>query len=123
MSSNAEAYKILYDNVVTIMFIYVKILDISFNQLTGTLPPTLSLITSLEKIYFDDNQISGEIPDLSRLTKMVHMYLGWNLLSGLLPQSVWGLSNLVTLSVFDNVDLGGTIPESVAGDYRLTPAM
>lgn len=95
---------------------FAKVLDMSFNLLTGTLPSTLGAITTLEKLYLDDNQITGEVPNLSRLIKMAHIFLAWNSLTGLFPQSIWSLTELQTLSFFDNVGLSGTIPTSVSGE-------
>jgi hypothetical protein len=85
-------------------------------MLTGTLPRVLSVLTSLDNLFLDDNRLTGEIPDLANLTKLDALLLGWNSFTGVLPSSTWGLTELVTFSVFDNIELKGSIPRSVSGE-------
>ena len=85
-------------------------------MLTGTLPRALSVLTSLDNLFLDDNKLTGEIPDLANLTKLDALLLGWNSFTGVLPSSTWGLTELVTFSIFDNIELKGNIPRSVSGE-------
>jgi hypothetical protein len=38
-------------------------LDLSYNQLTGSIPPEIGNLTNLTHLYLNDNQLSGIIPD------------------------------------------------------------
>ena len=62
-------------------------LDLSDNQLSGTIPD-LSSLTQLQNLYLGDNQLSGTIPDLSSLTQLQNLYLGDNRLSGTIPEEL-----------------------------------
>ena len=76
--------------------------------MTGEIPASLNSLTSLVNLFLDDNQLSGEIPDLSRLTSLTHLYLNRNLLSGTIPD-LSSLVNLTRLNLRNN-QLSGTIP-------------
>lgn len=76
-------------------------------------------MTALEKIFLDNNQFTGSVPDPSRLTNLIHIHLGNNFLSNELPRAIWALSELVTLSIFNNNLLSGTIPTIIGGKYTL----
>ena len=83
-------------------------LDLSDNQLSGTIPD-LSSLTSLTTLNLRDNQLSGTIPDLSTLTQLQTLNLSANQLSGTIPD-LSTLTQLQTLNLRDN-QLSGTIPD------------
>ena len=78
------------------------------NQLSGPIPD-LGNLTSLQYLILNQNQLSGEIPDLSGLTSLYYLYLNNNQLSGEIPNSLGGLTNLYYLYLHEN-QLSGTIP-------------
>jgi Leucine-rich repeat (LRR) protein len=110
-------------------------LDISANNLNGTIPATLGSIVSLKEMYLDNNTLEGPIPtelaqcqNLMKLSLEVNQLTGdigsvintlprsltWldltaNLLSGTIPSSIGMLTNLDFLDLADNT-LNGTIP-------------
>ena len=84
----------------------------SFNQLSGTIPPSLGSLSLLTMLCLYNNQLSGVIPSsLGSLTALPQLWLTNNSLSGSLPASLGRLSRLVTLDLSLNL-LSGTIPSS-----------
>ncbi|CAA6669035.1 unnamed protein product [Spirodela intermedia] len=117
-------------------------LNLSTMNLSGTLSPEISKLTGLNEIYFSleclfanfdmillitqqagNNNISGQIPNLSRLRNLAKLHLQGNNFSGVLPPSLGRLSNLRELFVEKN-RLRGKIPASLLGDgltFRYLP--
>ena len=96
------------------------------NGLSGLLPD-LGALTELTVLYFGFNQLTGPIPDLSALTNLTSLSVDFNEMSGQFPD-LSALSNLTTLSLPGN-RLTGTIPNLSAltnltvlylGDNQLT---
>jgi Leucine-rich repeat (LRR) protein len=94
---------------------HVSSLNLSSNQLSGTIPMQLSYLTELQTLNLSSNQISGTIPkELGTLTKLTEFDLGANQLSGSIPADLGGLTNLTELDLSSNL-LTGPIP-TVLGD-------
>jgi hypothetical protein len=71
----------------------VKILALSFNNLTGTVPPSISNLESLEDLDLEHNQMHGSLPvELTTLNSLVEIGLGGNSFSGVLPAALCDLS-------------------------------
>jgi Leucine rich repeat/Leucine Rich Repeat len=88
-------------------------LDLGTNQLSGTLPASLSALTSLQTLDLQNNQLSGTIPaSLSTLTNLQLLSLTTNQLSGTIPASLSTLTNLQSLVLNEN-QLSGSIPASL----------
>ena len=87
-------------------------LDLSGNNLRGTLPIELGSLTTLNALDLSDNGLSGTLPDLSALTQLEDLYLGDNQLSGTIPADLGSLTGLQELSLRDN-RLTGAIPEEL----------
>ena len=73
-------------------------LDLSYNQLTGTIPD-LKNLSSLTTLDVSDNSLSGAIPDLSSLSSLTYLDLSYNQLTGQIPFRA-GTSPLTTLTTF-----------------------
>jgi Leucine-rich repeat (LRR) protein len=87
---------------------HVEIINLSNNNLTGSIPD-LSALTYLKELYLGTNNLSGNIPvSLNSLTNLTKLHLYQNSLYGSLPD-LGALSNLVFLGVDDN-SLSGNIP-------------
>ncbi len=64
-------------------------LDLSFNDLSGEIPPELGSLSNLERLVLDDNKLSGEIPaELGSLSNLTELLLYGNELSGCVPSSL-----------------------------------
>jgi len=80
------------------------------NQLSGSIPPELGLLTNLQFLWLSYNQLSGRIPpELGRLTKLQTIWISYNQLSGSIPPEFGQLTNLVSLDLASN-QLSGSIP-------------
>ncbi|CAN0113723.1 unnamed protein product [Ectocarpus sp. 6 AP-2014] len=79
-------------------------LSLAWNKLSGPIPPDLGNLSSLEKLSFWKNELSGAIPrELKRLTALTVLFLNDNRLTGLVPEAVKGLSQLELLRVSNNL--------------------
>ena len=58
------------------------------NQFSGEIPASYDEITSLQRLLFFDNQLTGEIPDLSALGSLEWLWLNHNHLEGNIPDTV-----------------------------------
>uniref|UniRef100_A0A0D9XPJ4 Receptor kinase-like protein Xa21 n=1 Tax=Leersia perrieri TaxID=77586 RepID=A0A0D9XPJ4_9ORYZ len=78
-------------------------LDLSANNLVGTIPPTLGNITTLRNIGCTFNGIDGSIPhELAMLRGMKLLADGRNRLSGQFPEAILNMSALVVLGLSFN---------------------
>ncbi|WP_166404777.1 leucine-rich repeat domain-containing protein [Desulfonema ishimotonii] len=95
---------------VTVVGGHVTSIDLSSNNLTGTIPPELGNLASLQKLYLYSNQLSGTIPpELGNLASLQRFDLTFNQLSGTIPPELGNLANLEYLALGHN-ELSGTIP-------------
>ncbi|CAD6255159.1 unnamed protein product [Miscanthus lutarioriparius] len=89
-------------------FSNVWFMNISNNQLNGTLPADMGSM-SLLQLYLSSNKLTGQIPTLP--PNLSYLDLSNNFLSGLTGHSATRFANLRELSLFSN-RLTGHIPES-----------
>lgn len=88
----------------------LKHLDLSYCDLTGSLPSWLGELDALESLDLSVNSFSGPIPaGLGGVSSLQRLYLAFNELSGTLPAELGNLSRLVELDVSSN-QLSGAIP-------------
>lgn len=87
-------------------------LDLSDNQLSGTLPETLSLLQNLNhSLNCSHNDIEGLIPgSLGSLPKLTRLDLSHNKLTGPIPEKIANMSSLILFNVSMN-NLKGHIPD------------
>ncbi|KAI3945820.1 hypothetical protein MKW98_023094 [Papaver atlanticum] len=105
-SFNGEIPLEITDSCTTLMEI-----DLSFNQLIGSLPSGLASCTSLEQINLSNNSFSGEFPSntLIQMTKLKKLILSYNYFDGEVHDSISKLTNLEMLDLSAN-NLSGLIP-------------
>lgn len=86
-------------------------LTLQNNDLVGTLPSSLGLLTSLKRfLWIFDNHLYGTIPSsLGNLSSLLSLRLDRNLLTGTVPLSLERLTKLQTLNLNTNY-LIGTLP-------------
>ena len=95
-------------------------IDLSGNNLTGSLPGELSLLTELRELKVDNTggglrfkKLTGSIPAvLGMLANLELLLLGNNLMVGAIPMELGDLSNLRALDLADN-QLTGPIPAAL----------
>ena len=89
-------------------------LSLSSNQLTGPIPTELASLTNLQYLILHRNQLTGSIPpELGSLANLQSLYLQINQLTGPVPPGLGNLANLQRLALRSN-QLSGTIPAELA---------
>jgi hypothetical protein len=89
------------------------VLNLSANELSGSIPPAMGNCDSLNTLYLNDNRLTGEIPlALANLDNLESLYLGGNELTGAIPGALGSLLSLETLRLNDN-SLAGTLPSEL----------
>ena len=85
-------------------------LQLSNNQLTGSIPAELGNLASLLGLYLHNNQLMGSIPSqLGNLTSLTGLGLDNNRLTGSIPSQLGNLTSLTVLGL-DSNQLTGSIP-------------
>ena len=83
-------------------------LDLSRNDLYGSIPPELGQLATLTWLSFEFNDLRGQIPsELANLASLEGLILRGNNLSGPIPPELGGLTNLRHLSLEWNGKLWG----------------
>ncbi|CAI7834046.1 unnamed protein product, partial [Closterium sp. NIES-54] len=79
---------------------HVDGIELGYNQLSGPLPSTLGLLSSLQALRIPFSNITGSLPaSLSRLSALSSLRLTQNLLAGPLPANFSALTALTELAV------------------------
>ena len=93
----------------TIWTNHLELIDLSYNDLSGPIPPTIHNAVSLQKLLLEGNHFSGRLPpEISNLPLLNEIRCGSNEFKGRLP-NFSRLQNLRVLSLFSN-DLTGALP-------------
>ena len=88
-------------------------------QLTGTIPPELGSLRTLERLNLSENQLTGTIPpELGNLPILERLNLFRNQLTGTIPSALGSLLSLELLEVSEN-RLNGEVPSELGGLPRL----
>ncbi|KAL3726257.1 hypothetical protein ACJRO7_031184 [Eucalyptus globulus] len=78
-------------------------LDLSYNRLFGMIPWMIGELKKLEVLHLADNKLNGSIPDeIGQLHLLNELLLYTNQLDGCLPSSLGNLSSLVRIRLGDN---------------------
>ena len=85
-------------------------LDLSHNDLSGSIPSALGGLTNLELLNLSANELTGPIPpELGDLASIRDLRLSWNHLGGSIPPELGGLGSISELVLGGN-RLTGTLP-------------
>jgi len=92
----------------------IEQLELSYNDLDGTLPPEICTLTSLVTLTLDNNMLSGSLPECiaSSLSSAQSIILHNNDFRGHLPAN-WHLPSLMSIVLSNNPSLHGTLPASL----------
>ncbi|CDP18613.1 unnamed protein product [Coffea canephora] len=97
-------------------------LDFWANELSGKIPPEICNLRNLTHLDFESNQLSGPIPVvMGNLISLQFLYLCQNNLTGAIPKSLGNLTNLIILYLYEN-QLSGSIFKEV-GDLKFLTDM
>ncbi|KAI4357407.1 hypothetical protein L6164_001356 [Bauhinia variegata] len=81
----------------------LKSLDLSENELNGTIPEWLGQFKHLQELDLSFNSLQGPIPPtLGNISSLIHLNVRHNRLNGTIPKSLGKLSKLETLDVAGN---------------------
>jgi len=93
----------------------LEILDLAFNDFTGTLPPALSKMSSLQTLSLSSNQLSGTIPsEYGALDSLLSLDISQNLLTGTLPAALAVGETALESFFFEFNSISGTLPTQYA---------
>lgn len=93
---------------------YLQILMLERNQLTGTIPAEIGYLSNLFYLSLNDNQLSGMLPlELGNLTELGFLSVSANQLSGNIPAGLGNFGDIIALYMNDN-QLSGCFPESLS---------
>ncbi|XP_058071108.1 cuscuta receptor 1-like [Magnolia sinica] len=88
--------------------------DLSWNQLTGEIPPEIRHLTAIHALNLSHNQLTGPVPEtFSNLKQIESLDLSYNRLSGEIPPQLTELNFLSTFTVAHN-NLSGRTPDRKA---------
>ena len=91
----------------------VRSIDLTHNNLGGTIAPELERLQGLERLDLSNNDLEGEIPPaLARIPTLRTLLLTVNQLSGKIPAALGGHNALEELAL-DNNQLEGEIPREL----------
>lgn len=89
----------------------VELLDLDLNNMSGTLPESLGKL-GLDSIFFRENNLTGTVPiSITNRSMLRIVYLRFNQLSGTLP-AAWGGNPTVDVMSLENNMFSGTLPSS-----------
>ena len=88
-------------------------IDLSGNNLSGSLPPEIQSLPYLRELRLDSNNLTGEIPkEIGELKQLIILQLLTNKLSGPIPPEIGNLTNLLFMYMSGN-KLSGSIPPEI----------
>lgn len=92
----------------------LELLNLRHNQLEGNIPIHLRHLSNLITLNLQHNNLAGTIPlELTQLTTLEHLEIGGNPLTGNIPSEIGSLTNLKTLGIRQTL-ISGTIPIELA---------
>jgi len=90
-------------------------INLSANNLKGTIPDDLSDLTELTSLQLWSNELGGEIPSsLAKLTKLEELIISDNQFSGVFPDSLYNMPSLLTLSL-NYLSVSFDLKKAIAG--------
>ncbi|VAI45621.1 unnamed protein product [Triticum turgidum subsp. durum] len=93
------------------------------NQLHGSIPPSIGLLPNLSDIRLFEDMLSGSLPpELGKHSPLGNLEVCNNNLSGELPADLCSNRKLYDIVVFNN-NFYGKLPQSLDGCYRLNNLM
>ncbi|KAL9342785.1 hypothetical protein Peur_066110 [Populus x canadensis] len=93
---------------------YMEILDFMWNSITGSIPPEIGNIKSLELLLLNGNQLTGPLPEeLGNLPKLDRIQIDQNHISGPIPKSFAQLNSTKHFHMNNN-SISGQIPAELS---------
>ncbi|CAL4992516.1 unnamed protein product [Urochloa decumbens] len=125
LSTFLKGQQLNYGSIARIIFLNMKIIDLSLNNLTGEIPEEIDTLNALVNLNLSQNHFSGNVPSrIGAIESLESLDLSRNNLCGEIPASLSNLSFLSYLDLSYN-NLEGRIPSGSQLDtlYAANPAM
>ncbi|GLJ41219.1 hypothetical protein SUGI_0853250 [Cryptomeria japonica] len=104
--ANKETKLVYVDSILLL----ITCIDLSANQLSGIIPPTIGTLNALHILNISRNNLSGEIPHtFGMLEQIESLDLSYNKLKGKIPMEMQNL-HFLAVSIMSNNRLCGKIP-------------
>ncbi|KQJ89251.1 putative receptor-like protein kinase At3g47110 [Brachypodium distachyon] len=88
-------------------------LNLANNNLSGTIPPSLANITTLESFHCGLNNLVGNVPNsFAKFSRQKYLFVSANRLTGRFQQAILNISTLVDLSLTEN-QITGELPSNL----------
>ena len=85
--------------------------DLTTNNLVGTIPSPIGYLTHLRRLQLDKNGLTGSIPrEIAYLAHLETLDVSYNRLAGSIPPELGNLESLKRLAIGGNSDFRGYIP-------------
>ncbi|KAJ8541534.1 hypothetical protein K7X08_002350 [Anisodus acutangulus] len=98
----------------------LRILDLSFNALTGSIPPEIGRLSKLKQLSLSSNLFQGQIPkEIGSCSELQQLELFDNQLSGKIPDEIGKLMSLEIFRAGGNVGIRGEIPVHISNCKEL----
>ncbi|CAB9524665.1 LRR receptor-like serine threonine-protein kinase At4g08850 [Seminavis robusta] len=98
----------------------LQTLSLSNNKLSGSIPTSIGRLSALEGLVIFDQPTDGNIPsEMGLLTKLKSVILNNGNHQGTLPVEFWGLTNIATFAFTLTPNLQGSIPSEIANMSNL----
>ncbi len=90
---------------------HLQYLELGENSISGLIPPAISNLIGLKILHLDNNLLQGSLPSFDAWTHLQFAYFDHNCLCGVIP----GMSNMTALKEihFDHNQLDGPFPVDV----------
>ncbi|KAK6161652.1 hypothetical protein DH2020_005033 [Rehmannia glutinosa] len=85
---------------------YVTAINLNSAAVSGSLPPELNQLSQLKTLAVQKNSLSGTLPSFENMTSLEQIYLDENDFTTIPNNFLLGLTNLVTFSISENINLG-----------------
>ncbi|CAB9516987.1 LRR receptor-like serine threonine-protein kinase [Seminavis robusta] len=91
----------------------LEVFDVATNEIRGTIPSHIGLMTSLYELILDINKLTGEAPsEIGQLTRLECFFVHTNPLTGTIMTEVGLLTNMIDFEWADT-SMSGTVPSEM----------
>jgi hypothetical protein len=100
-------------NEVFTAFVKMNVLDLSRNELAGSIGREIGRLIDLQDLFLSSNHFTGVIPnEIGNLGSLFNLYINDNNIRGSIPSLIGELTKLRGVSMFDN-KIEGRIPDEI----------